>query len=80
MTRAIVSQSAHKWRFGVALAVAAGIHLAAISFATVQQMDPKTASSVPAAVPELTFDPAEPEIRPPDLPEPLPTPPVIDQH
>ena len=80
MTRAIVSQSAHKWRFGVALAVAAGIHLAAISFATVQRVEPKTASGIPAAVPELTFDPAEPEIRPqPDLPEPLPTPPVIDQ-
>ena len=80
MTRAIVSQSAHKWRFGVALAVAAGIHLAAISFATVQRVEPNTASGIPAAVPELTFDPAEPEIRPqPDLPEPLPTPPVIDQ-
>ena len=81
MTRAIVSQSAHKWRFGVALAVAAGIHLAAISFAAVQRVEPKTASGIPAAVPELTFDPAEPEIRPqPDLPEPLRTPPVIDQH
>ena len=80
MTRAIVSQSAHKWRFGVALAVAAGIHLAAISFATVQQVEPKTASGVPAKAPEVTLDPAEPEIRPqPDLPEPLPTLPVIDQ-
>jgi TonB family protein len=80
MTRAIVSQSAHKWRFGVALAVAAGIHLAAISFATVQRVEPKTASGVPAKAPEVTLDPAEPEIRPqPDLPEPLPTPPVIDE-
>ena len=80
MTRAIVSQSAHKWRFGIALAVAAGIHLAAISFATMQPVEPKTASGLPAGVPELTFDPAEPEIRPqPDLPEPLPAPPVIDQ-
>jgi protein TonB len=80
MTRAIVSQSAHKWRFGVALAVAAGIHLAAISFATVQRVEPKTASDVPTKAPEVTLDPAEPEIRPqPDLPEPLSTPPVIDE-
>lgn len=80
MTRANVSQSAHKWRFGVALAVAAGIHLAAISFATVQRVEPKTASDVPAEPPVLTFELAEPEIRPqPDLREPLPTPPVIEQ-
>lgn len=79
MTRAIVSQSAHKWRFGVALAVAAGIHLAAISFATVQRMETKTAG-VPAGPPELFFEPAEPPVDPqPDPSEPLPTPPVIDQ-
>jgi periplasmic protein TonB len=80
MTRAIVSQSAHKWRFGVALALAAGIHLAAISFATVQRAEPKTAPGVHAKEPEITLDPAEPEIRPqPDLPQPLPPPPVIDE-
>jgi periplasmic protein TonB len=79
MTRAIVSQSAHKWRFGIALAVAAGIHLAAISFATVQRVEPKTVPGTPDEGPTLIFDPVEPEIRPqPDLPEPLPAPPVID--
>lgn len=80
MTRAIVSQSAHKWRFGVALAVAAGIHLAAISFATVLRVEPRMASGVPARPPEVTIDPSEPNPDPqPDPSEPLPTPPVIDQ-
>jgi TonB family protein len=80
MTRAIVSQSAHKWRFGVALTVAAGIHLAAICFATVQRIEPKTASGVPATTPELNFDPPETNLDPqPDPPEQLSIPPVIDQ-
>jgi TonB family protein len=80
MTRAIFCQSAHKWRFGVALAVAAGIHLAAISLATMQRAEPKTTSVFSGEPPELTFDPAEPNADPqPDLPEPLPTPPAIDQ-
>ena len=80
MTRAIVSQSAHKWRFGVALAVAAGIHLAAISLATTQRAEPKAASVFSGGPPELIFDPAEPNVDPqPDLLEPLPTPPAIEQ-
>jgi protein TonB len=80
MTRAIFSQSAHKWRFGVALTVAAGIHLGAISFATVQHIEPKMASGVPATTPELTFDPPETNLDPqPDPTEPLPTPPVVEQ-
>jgi TonB family protein len=80
MTRAIVSQSAPKWRFAVALAVAAGIHLAAISFASVRRVEPKTASGIPAEPPVLTFDLGEPNVDPqPDLPESLPTPPFIDE-
>jgi TonB family protein len=80
MTRAIVSQSGHKRRFGVALTVAAGIHLAAICFATVQRVEPKTASGVPAATPEFSFEAPEPNLDPQtDPPEPLPTPPVIEQ-
>ncbi len=80
MTRAILSQSAHKWRFAVALTVAAGIHLAAISFATVQRVESKTAPLVPATTTELNFDAPEPNLNPQtDPPEPLPTPPVIDQ-
>lgn len=78
MTRAIVSQSAHKWRFGVALTVAAGIHLAAISFATVQRVEPLTASGTPVDGPEVILEPAEPNVDP-DPPQPLPTPPEIDQ-
>jgi TonB family protein len=80
MTRAIVSQSAHKWRFGVALTLAAGIHVAAICFATVQHIEPKAVSGVTATTPEFDFDPPEPNVNPQaDLPEPLPTPPMIEQ-
>jgi periplasmic protein TonB len=79
MTRAIVSQSAHKWRFGVALAVAAGLHLAAISLATVKRLEPP-ASVFSGDPPELTFVRAEPNVDPqPDLLDPLPTPPAIEQ-
>src|SRR3954453_2359358 len=79
MTRATFSQSAPKWRFGMALAVAAGIHLAAISFATVQRVEP-TLADVAARAPEVLLERGEPKADPPpDPPEPLPTPPVIDQ-
>ncbi|MFL6518633.1 MAG: energy transducer TonB [Chthoniobacterales bacterium] len=79
MTRAIVSQSAHKWRFGIALTVAAGIHLAAISFATVQKLEPPTEAGVPGDPPEISLERGEPNVDPPlDVSEPLPTPPVID--
>jgi len=79
MTRAIVSQSAHKWRFGVALTVAAGIHLAAISFATVQKLEPQIPPGVPSETREVSLESGEPNVDPLDLSEPLPTPPVIDQ-
>src|SRR3954447_20352118 len=79
MTRAIVSQSAHKRRFGAGLAVAAGIHLAAISFATVQRVQPLTASGTPADGPEVILEPAEPNVDPQrGPPQPLPTLPEID--
>src|SRR3954462_2605435 len=80
MTRAIVSQSAHKWRFGVALTVAAGIHLAAIGFATVQKFEPQTVAGVDGDPPEVSLERGEPNVDPQaDPPEALPTPPVIDQ-
>jgi TonB family protein len=79
MTRAIVSQSAHKWRFGVALTVAAGIHLAAISFATVQKLEPQITPGIPGETREVSLEGGEPNVDPLDLSEPLPTPPVIDQ-
>jgi TonB family protein len=79
MTRAIVSQSAHKWRFGTALAVAAGIHLAAISLATVRRVEPKTPPGF-TGDPMLELDSAEPNRDPQqDLPEVLSTPPVADE-
>jgi protein TonB len=63
----------------MALAVAAGIHLAAISFATVQRVEP-TLADVAARAPEVFLERGEPNADPPpDPPEALPTPPVIDQ-
>jgi protein TonB len=80
MTRAIISQSPHKWRFGAALAIAAGVHLAAISLATVQRAELQTAAAIPADGPQVFLEPAAPNVDPPpDLAEPLPTPPVIEQ-
>jgi protein TonB len=80
MTRAIISQSARKWRFGAAMAIAAGIHLSAISFATVQRVEPQTAAGVRADGPQIILESAEPNVDPqPDPPQPLPTPPELDQ-
>jgi TonB family protein len=79
MTRAIVSQSAHKWRFGFALTVAAAIRLAAISFATVQKLEPQIAPGIPGEIREVSLEGGEPNVDPLDLSEPLPSPPVIDQ-
>jgi periplasmic protein TonB len=64
----------------MALAAAAGIHLAAICFATVQRVEPQTASGILAEGPKVFLEPAEPNVDPPpDLSEQLPTPPVIEQ-
>src|ERR1041384_2251645 len=79
MTRAIVSQSAHKWGFGVALTIAIGIHLAAICFATVQRVEPETPSGDPTDAPPVSVDLDKPNVAPPpDLSEPLRAPSVID--
>jgi periplasmic protein TonB len=80
MTRALLYQSAQKWRFGVALAAAAMIHLAAISFATIRGVEPVAPSSFLREPPEITYEPADPiPDPPPDLSEPLPTPPPTEQ-
>jgi protein TonB len=80
MTRALLYQSGHKRRFGVALAVAAMIHLAAISFATIRSAEPVAPSSFLREPPEITYEPADPILDPPaDLSEPLPTPPPTEQ-
>ena len=79
MTRALLYQSGHKWRFGAALAGAAVIHLAAISFAGNRHSEPITPSGFSGEPTEITFVPTEPISDPPaDLSEPLPTPPPME--
>jgi TonB family protein len=79
MTQALLYRSGHKWRFGVALAGAAVIHLAAISFAGNRHSDPVTSSGFSGEPTELTLEPTEPISGPQaDLSEPLPTPPPME--
>jgi len=79
MTRAVLYQSRHKWRFGVALTVAAVIHVAAISLANIHRPEPATPSGADYDTP-IDLEPDTPVSDPPtDLSDPLPTPPPTDQ-
>ena len=79
MTRALLYRPGHKWRFGVALAGAAVIHLAALSFAGDRHQVPVRLPGSAGGPPEIFFDPAEPIPDPPaDLSDPPPTPPPMD--
>lgn len=80
MSRAVVYQSQYKWRFGVALTVAAVIHVAAISLANIHRPEPATPSGVNYDPPTIVIEPDTPVPDPPtDLSDPLPTPPPTDQ-
>jgi TonB family protein len=80
MTRVLIYQSAHKWRFGVALGAAALIHLAAISVANIRSPEAAGPPSVSGEPPEITYLPAEPIPDPPlDVSDPPPTPPPTEQ-
>jgi protein TonB len=79
MTTTLLYQPAKNWRFGVALGVAVMIHLAAIGFASVRQVEVKPAG-VPGEPPQIFFEPEQPNIEPQsELSEPLPTPPILDE-
>jgi len=79
MTRALLFQSGHKWRFGVALTVAAGMHVAAISFANMHRPEPATPSGF-YADPPIYVEPDTPILdSPTDSSDPLPTPPPTEQ-
>jgi TonB family protein len=80
MTRTLLYQSGHNWRFGTALGVAAMIHLAALSFARNHTAEPAGVPGSPGQPPEITFEPNDPIPDPPVAEtDPLPTPPAIDQ-
>jgi TonB family protein len=79
MTRALLYRSRHKQRFGAALGIAAVIHVAAISLATIHRPEPATPSEV-YYDPPIDLVPDTPILDPPtDLPDPLPTPPPTEQ-
>jgi TonB family protein len=79
MTRALLYQSGHKWRFGVALGMAVLIHFAAIGFATVRKDLPAVEPGFIGEPPIITVETEQPNPEPAiDDPEPLPTPPAID--
>src|SRR2546430_6487766 len=80
MTRALLYQSQHKWRLGVALAAATVIHLAALGFANNHSPTSAGPPSFSGGPTELTLEPAEQIPDPPtDLSDPLPTPPPTEQ-
>ena len=80
MTRALLYQSRHKWRFGVALTVAAVIHVAAISLAKIHRTESATPSGVDYDPPMIEVERDTPIPDPPtDLSDPLPTPPPTEQ-
>jgi TonB family protein len=80
MTRALLYRSRHKQRFGAALGIAAVIHVAAISLANIHRPEPATPSGVYDDISPIDLEPdtAIPE-PPPDLSDPLPTPPPAEQ-
>jgi TonB family protein len=80
MTQALLYQSRSKWRFGVALLVAAVIHVEAISLANIRRPESATSSVGDNDPPIIEFAPDTPIVDPPtDLSDPLPTPPLIEQ-
>jgi TonB family protein len=80
MTKAMLYQSRSKWRFGTAVAVAAVIHVAAISLANIHRPGPTTSAGVDGDPPIIVFEPDPPISDPPtELSDPLPTPPPTEQ-
>lgn len=80
MKRALLFQSRHKGRFGAALFAAVAIHIAAITFANAPKTEPVIARGVAGEPPELFFEPSPPKVDPPpEVSDPLPTPPIIDE-
>lgn len=79
MTRALLYQSRYKWRFGVALTLAAMIHVAAISLAKIHRTESATPSGVDHDPPTIEVERDPPNDPPRDLSDPLPTPPATER-
>jgi periplasmic protein TonB len=77
---ALIYQPNHKWRIVGAFVAAVIIHLAALGFATTNRAAPQTAAGIPGDPPEILVEPIDPTPNPPpELSDPLPTPPKVDE-
>ncbi len=78
MTTTMLYKPAKNWPFGVALGIAAMIHLAAIGFADVRQVGPNPAAVLGEST-QLFFESEQSSVgQPPEQLMPLPTPPSLD--
>src|SRR3954454_17392648 len=76
---ALIYQPNQRWRFAAALAAAAVIHLAAISFGITHGKEAKNPGST-GGPPEIFVDLSDPIQDPePEVSEPLATPPATDE-
>lgn len=76
---ALIYRSNHRWRFGAALAAAAVIHVAAIGFATTHREETGRTDGPVNDPTIIVFEaPDPPAATQQDLPDPLPTPPMVD--
>src|SRR2546421_3867502 len=79
MTTTLLYQPAKNWQFGVALGAAVTIHLTAIGFANVRPVEVRPAG-VPGEPSQIFVESEQPRAEPqPELSEPFPTPPTLDQ-
>jgi TonB family protein len=76
---ALIYRPGKQWRFTTALIAAALIHLAALAFATAHRVEPQTVSGFSNVPPDTFVEVLDPEADQPDLSDPLPKPPTIDE-
>jgi protein TonB len=77
MTRALIYQSHHQWRFALALAAAVFLHFAAVGFANIRKVAPRPAAP---DFPEIQLvDPSPIENPTADEIDPMPAPPRLEQ-
>jgi TonB family protein len=79
-TGALLYQSTQRWRVGAAFGAAVLIHCAAIALASIHRIEKQDSVSFTDQFTEITFEaPSTPVDPNPDISDPLPTPPQIDE-
>lgn len=80
MTRALLYQPGHRWSAGLAFGAAILIHFAAVALANVHHSGHAEPSGFPGDSTDIIFEPPPLiAVTDPDIPEPVPTLPQIDQ-